>query len=124
MILLFLRHCYNSEQVFLNLISNAIKYSDEGVITLRTYKEDIYCVCEVEDQGKGMKSQHCDYIFDRFYRVDKARSRAAGGAGLGLSIVRDMVLRNYGTISVGATERGGTEFTVRFPLYDTQEEMK
>ena len=56
--------------------------------------------------------------------MDKARSRAAGGAGLGLSIVHDMVQRNYGTIGVYAREDGGTRFEVRFPSFDTEEEIE
>ena len=62
------------------------------------------------------------HIFERFYRVDKARSRAAGGAGLGLSIVYDMVKRNYGTVSVQARPTGGTVFSVVFPLFSLEED--
>lgn len=58
-----------------------------------------------------------EHIFKRFYRVDKARSRAAGGAGLGLSIVHDMVTRNAGTVSVSPGKDSGTVFTVTFPLF-------
>ena len=101
------------EQVFLNLISNAIKYSDEGVITLRTYKEDIYCVCEVEDQGKGMKSQHCDYIFDRFYRINDDRSRKSGGSGLGLPIVKSICDAHNITIEVESEYQKGTLFRLK-----------
>ena len=62
------------------------------------------------------------HIFDRFYRVDKARSRQAGGSGLGLSIVHDMVLRNLGTVAVSQRPEGGSCFTVVFPSFDVEEE--
>ena len=61
-----------------------------------------------------------DHIFERFYRVDKARSRQAGGSGLGLSIVHDLVERNFGEIQVECPEEGGTRFTVTFPYFDME----
>ena len=72
----------------------------------------------MSDNGVGIPADAVPHIFDRFYRVDKARSRAAGGAGLGLSIVYDMVQRNYGQIAVESTPDQGTQFTVTFPLFD------
>ena len=79
-------------------------------------------VLRVEDNGAGIPPESMEHIFERFYRVDKARSRAAGGAGLGLSIVHDMVERSYGTITVQARPGGGTIFTVRFPHFDLEED--
>ena len=76
----------------------------------------------VEDNGVGIPADDVPRLFERFYRVDKARSRAAGGAGLGLSIVHDMVERSYGTITVQARPGGGTIFTVRFPHFDLEED--
>lgn len=78
----------------------------------------------MEDNGAGIPQASMEHIFERFYRVDKARSRAAGGAGLGLSIVHDMVSRNYGSIDVHSREGGGTVFTVRFPYFEVEEEAK
>ncbi len=74
----------------------------------------------VEDTGVGIPEDALPYIFDRFYRVDKARSRQAGGSGLGLSIVHDMVLRNDGTIQVSRRAEGGTCFAVTFPAFDME----
>ena len=108
-------------QIVFNLVENAIKYNREKGwvgVTLRREEENV--VLTVSDNGVGIPQESMAHIFERFYRVDKARSRAAGGAGLGLSIVHDMVVRNYGTISVGAREGGGTVFVVTFPLFDTE----
>lgn len=110
-------------QIVFNLIENAIKYNREKGwvgVTLRREEENI--VLTVADNGVGIPPESIEHIFERFYRVDKARSRAAGGAGLGLSIVHDMVERNYGTISVSPRTEGGTEFVVAFPLFDTEED--
>ena len=76
----------------------------------------------VEDTGIGIPKKDRDLIFDRFYRVDKARSREAGGAGLGLSIVRDTVVANGGSISVDARPEGGTVFIVQLPLAQAKPE--
>ena len=72
----------------------------------------------VEDTGIGIPEEDVPHIFDRFYRVDKARSRASGGSGLGLSIVHGAVEAHGGTISVERRETVGTRFTVRFPALD------
>ena len=76
----------------------------------------------VEDGGIGIPEESLPYVFDRFYRVDKARSRQAGGSGLGLSIVHDLVERNYGTVTVEQREEGGTRFTLTFPFFGMEEE--
>lgn len=105
-------------QVVFNLTENAIKYNrDGGSVRLDLTKDGANVALTVADTGVGIPPEAMEHIFERFYRVDKARSRAAGGAGLGLSIVHDMVERNSGTVSVSAGEACGTVFTVTFPLY-------
>ncbi len=74
----------------------------------------------VNDTGIGIPKEHQDRIFERFYRVDKARSRASGGSGLGLAIVRAIVQRNKGQIRVDSTLGKGSCFTVTFPVFDTE----
>ena len=110
-------------QVVFNLTENAIKYNrDGGSVRLDLTKDGEDVVLTVADTGVGIPQEAMEHIFERFYRVDKARSRAAGGAGLGLSIVHDMVVRNFGTVSVSAGLEGGTVFTVTFPLYEEDAE--
>lgn len=111
-------------QVIFNLTENAIKYNrDGGWVGLALCRSGEDVILTVSDTGAGIPPEAMEHIFERFYRVDKARSRAAGGAGLGLSIVHDMVERNYGTIRAEARPDGGTVFTVTFPLFETQEDM-
>ena len=96
-------------QIIFNLVENAIKYNNSGgQVHVRLSREDDDVVIAVEDTGIGIPEDAVDHIFERFYRVDKARSRQAGGSGLGLSIVRELVLRNYGEISVSRRDQGGT----------------
>lgn len=101
-------------QVLLNLLSNAIKYSDKGTITVRSYTKDSYYFIEVIDQGHGLKTDELDKIFDRFYRVDDARSRKSGGSGLGLSIVKSIMDAHGGKISVESTYGKGSCFRLQF----------
>ena len=111
-------------QIVFNLTENAIKYNrDRGWIGLELCRKDKEVCLTVADSGVGIPEEARDHVFDRFYRVDKARSRAAGGSGLGLSIVHDMVRRNKGTITVEPRDGGGTVFTVCFPLFEGQEEQ-
>jgi len=108
------------EAVVKNLVSNAIKYNREGgrvEVTLRT--KDANRVLRVADTGIGIGQQDLHRVFERFYRVDTARSRATGGTGLGLSIVRHAVERHGGTVQVESTFGEGTTFTVTLPI-DTQ----
>lgn len=109
-------------QIVFNLAENAIKYNhDGGWVGLWIQREKENVELRIEDNGAGIPEESLEHIFERFYRVDKARSRAAGGAGLGLSIVHDMVRRNFGTILIGNRDGGGTVFTVRFPFFDAEE---
>ena len=95
-----------------NLLTNAIKYSEQGKIFLRTYNEDDYYVFEISDHGKGMKSCELDHIFDRFYRIDKDRSRFSGGIGIGLSIVKSICDAHDMNITVESKEGKGTTFKI------------
>ena len=105
------------DQVILNLTENAIKYSNDGShVLLRCNKEGGECVIRVKDNGVGIPEEDQKHVFDRFYRVDKARSRETGGTGLGLSIVEGIVKMHGGTISVQSQLGEGSEFTVRVPL--------
>ncbi len=99
-----------------NLIENAIKYNfPEGSVTAKLRAEEGTVELTVEDTGVGIPEDERYNIFGRFYRIDKARSREAGGSGLGLSIVHDAVKAHGGTIAVGANEPRGSRFIVRFP---------
>lgn len=104
-------------QIIFNLVENAIKYNlPGGRVEVSGYHREDKVILEVADTGVGIPEEDRPKIFDRFYRVDKARSRAAGGTGLGLSIVRDTVKFHSGTISVSQREDGpGTRFAVEFP---------
>ena len=105
-------------QVLFNLAENAVKYNvDGGSVTLRAVTEGNEAILTVSDTGIGIPEADLPHIFDRFYRVDKARSREAGGTGLGLSIVRDTVLLHGGTITTEKNEGPGMTFRVTFPAY-------
>ena len=109
-------------QIVFNLVENAIKYNKPGgSVTVHLMRRAEELVLTVEDTGVGIPEDAIPHIFDRFYRVDKARSRQAGGSGLGLSIVHDMVGRNYGSIQAAARPEGGTRFTMVFPAFDVEE---
>ena len=98
-------------------IRNALKYTPhDGQVWLRLYEEGGHAVLEVEDTGIGIERPHQDRIFERFYRVDKARSRELGGTGLGLSIVKHVALAHGGDASVESTLGKGSTFRVRIPL--------
>ena len=110
-------------QVLFNLVENGIKYNHpDGSVKLSSTQNGETVTILVEDTGVGISDADKAHIFERFYRVDKARSRKAGGAGLGLSIVHDMVRRNGGTVRVEDRENGGTRFVVEYPLFAAPEE--
>jgi two-component system sensor histidine kinase SenX3 len=102
--------------VFSNLVDNAIKYSEiAGVVNVSSTIKGDEIMVSVTDHGIGIAERDQKRIFERFYRVDKARSRATGGTGLGLSIVRHIVLEHGGAIDVRSEEGVGSTFTVRLP---------
>lgn len=112
-------------QVIFNLVENGIKYNRPGGsvhVTLSHTAEEVYI--GVADTGMGIPQNSIAHIFERFYRVDKARSRQAGGSGLGLSIVHELVTRNFGTISVSSEEGAGTCFTVQLPYFEWETEIE
>lgn len=104
------------EQVVMNIMSNSIKYTpDGGHIQLAAWEEDGMACVRVTDDGIGVPEEDQPRLFERFYRVDKARSREAGGSGLGLSIVKEIVQSHHGTIEVQSQQGVGTSMTVRLP---------
>ncbi len=104
-------------QIVFNLVENAIKYNvPEGSVEVSVLQEGDSAVLRVADTGIGIPESDVPNIFSRFYRVDKARSREAGGSGLGLSIVKDAVILHGGEIAVAPNAPQGTVFTVRFPI--------
>ena len=104
------------ERVVTNLVDNAVKYTEKGSIDVTLKRERREAVLIVKDTGIGIPEESIPRLFIRFYRVDKARSRATGGTGLGLSMVEEIVNRHGGTVSVESKVGVGSEFTVRIPL--------
>ena len=100
--------------VFRNLIGNALAYSGGSRIELRQSVDDAGLTVTVADNGTGVPEEHLPRLFERFYRVDKGRSRQLGGTGLGLSIVKNAVLWHGGTVSVRNRKEGGLEIVIRF----------
>ncbi len=99
-----------------NLVENAVKYSQPGdVVQVRTRVDDSAVEVMVADQGIGIPSRDLDRVFERFYRVDKARSRETGGTGLGLSIVRHVATNHGGEVLVSSQEGEGSTFVLRLP---------
>ncbi len=104
------------ERMLINLVENSAKYTPEnGSVSVRASVQNGALRIEVEDNGIGIPLEHQERIFERFYRVDKNRSREIGGTGLGLSIVKHIVIQHGGTIGVRSSEGEGTTFTVELP---------
>jgi signal transduction histidine kinase len=93
-------------------------------LTVSLHRDEDNAIIKVTDSGMGIPADAVDHIFERFYSVDKARSRQSGGSGLGLAIVRDTVLRNDGQIKVNSIPGKGTTFTVIFPVFETGEVLQ
>ena len=104
------------EQLLIIFIDNAIKYSESGTITVTVDADSMHAVIKVMDEGIGISESDAQKIFERFYRVDKARSRAAGGFGLGLNIARIIVVRHGGTVSVKPRSPHGSIFYGTFAV--------
>jgi len=110
-------------QICFNLVENAIKYNiSGGRVFVSVYRDGDQVLLEVGDTGVGIPEEDLPKVFNRFYRVDKARSRAAGGTGLGLSIVRDTARRYGGWVTARPRSPEGSVFTAGFPLYQGEED--
>lgn len=106
---------FRLEQMLINLVDNALKYTDKGGVTIKLEDKEKEVLMIVEDTGIGIPSEHIDRIFERFYVVDRSRSRKFGGTGLGLSIVKHIVLLHGGRIEVKSQEGRGTSFFIFLP---------
>jgi len=104
------------EGLLLNLIDNAVKYTEKGSVKVRLSVREAQLAVEVEDTGPGIAADHLPHVFERFYVVDKSRSKKLGGTGLGLSIVKHIVLAHKGSVSVKSRVGEGTAFSVLLPL--------
>ena len=106
--------------VFRNLVDNAVAYSGATRIEIKgTGSGKGTATITVADNGSGVAAEHLPHLFERFYRIDKGRSRAAGGTGLGLSIVKNTIQLHRGTISVANAPGGGLKFTITLPCTDS-----
>ena len=109
-------------QIIFNLVENGIKYNkQDGSLNISLNRSDDTVCITFADTGMGIPEESLNHIFERFYRVDKARSRSTGGSGLGLSIVRSMVERNKGTIRAESAVNIGTTFYLEFPVFDLED---
>ncbi len=112
-------------QIVFNLMENGIKYNIAGgFLRVRLSCEEDNAVLTIADTGMGIPEEALSHVFERFYRVDKARSRQSGGSGLGLAIVRSIVLRNRGNIEVDSVVDQGTTFKVSFPIFDVEVDVQ
>jgi len=108
-------------QMIANLLSNAIKYSDEnGRVIISLKKDTGKVILVVEDKGIGIAKEEQERVFERFYRTDKSRTRKTGGAGIGLSIVKAIVLQHSGSVRCESEQGNGSRFIVTLPSYDTK----
>ena len=105
------------DQVLANLLENALKYTEEGGVHVSLGSSDSGAWCEVADTGVGIPEEHKPRIFERFYRVDKARSREKGGTGLGLAIVKHAVALHDGDITFRSTPGKGSAFRFEIPRH-------
>jgi len=104
------------EQAVVNLIDNAVKFSDDGsTILVKAAQINGQISISVRDQGCGIEKEHLSRLFERFYRVDKARSRQMAGTGLGLAIVKHIAQAHGGRVSVESTPRKGSTFSIHIP---------
>jgi signal transduction histidine kinase len=108
-------------QLFINILENAVRYTPaDGSVSVSLVRKDLNALISINDTGIGIPSEHLPHIFERFYRVDKARSRADGGVGLGLAIAKYIAESHKGNITVESEVGKGTTFTVTIPLKNTE----
>ena len=106
------------KQAVINLLDNAVKYNTEGgVVKMKAWREYDLAIIEVSDTGIGIAAVDLPHIFDRFFRVDKSRSRERGGSGLGLTIVKKIVEDHGGTVSVKSVDGHGSSFRIQLPVW-------
>jgi len=106
-------------QLFINILENAVRYTPaDGHISVSLVKQELNAVVSISDTGIGIPPEHLPHIFERFYRVDKARARADGGVGLGLAIAKIIAESHKGTIGAESEVGKGTTFTISLPLKD------
>ena len=108
---------FRLEQVFVNLISNAVNYTDSGTVTVKVKARGNRIVTAVSDTGCGIPQEHQSRIFERFYVVNRSRSRSMGGTGLGLAIVKHIVALHEGSVNVNSSSGSGTIFTVTLSAF-------
>lgn len=107
------------KQILINLLENALRYSEKNTeITVTSFKDNAAAIIKIEDQGIGIPEKDLPFITERFYRVNKARSRADGGSGLGLSIVEQLVVAHQGTMKIESKVNQGTIITLVFPTVE------
>lgn len=107
------------KQMLINLVDNAIKYSERNdSVIIQTLIKDRQCIITIEDTGVGISEEHMSRLFERFYRVDKARSRSQGGTGLGLAIVKHILIGLGGNVKVESKLGEGSRFIVSLPLFE------
>lgn len=107
---------YHLDKAVINVTENAVKYTEGGFVKVTALTEDDNCKLIIEDSGRGISKEDIPRIFERFYRVDKARSRDLGGSGLGLAIVKHVMELYNGTVNVDSELGKGTTFTLIFPM--------
>ncbi len=105
----------NLNQMLINLVDNAIKYTDQGEVKIEVEDKEDEVILKVSDTGIGIPESEIPRIFERFYVIDKSRSRKSGGTGLGLSIVKHVVLSHNGKIEVKSKQGEGSQFSIKFP---------
>jgi len=110
-------------QIFFNLVDNAVKFTPEyGIISVKLYEEGNNAVVKIKNTGKGIPQEELDFIFDRFYKVDKSRGLDSKSFGIGLYIVKSIIELHHGTINVESEQNNSVEFTVTLPSKSSSEE--
>lgn len=112
-------------EICFNIIENGIKYNRSGgSLSIKLFRQEDNAIVQVSDTGVGIPDDSVDHVFERFFRVDKARSRKSGGSGLGLAIVKNLVERNGGAIKVESKLGKGSIFTITFPVFDMEDDAE